>query len=320
MCLPGFSGPPYLVLCRISPGQLIEDTRATNLVLSQAAIEPGHRQSDCRNPQRGDDAAIEPRAPGSCRAHRSCSYGGDCRGRHFRALTGGLGQTSIPDTVFVHGYGGAPDHWDAVRRELPPELRGSAVTLPGHAGRASELAEFSIEAAAHDIAQQVPERPVVLVGHSMGARIAMEIAVRSQAQVAALILIDGSCVPADPTVASDMIARALSSRGKAALAEELIEDALPGRLPSEARKALTIAMAKMSDDAMIQYTGPRCREPSHEPARRVRAASQGHSPDPARPKATSPAIPRWPLRNPIRDRQKDCLRQSRRNAAGRGPG
>jgi len=170
-------------------------------------------------------------------------------------LTGGLGQTSIPDTVFVHGYGGAPDHWDAVRRELPPELRGSAVTLPGHAGRASELAEFSIEAAAHDIAQQVPERPVVLVGHSMGARIAMEIAVRSQAQVAALILIDGSCVPADPTVASDMIARALSSRGKAALAEELIEDALPGRLPSEARKALTIAMAKMADDAMIQYTG-----------------------------------------------------------------
>ena len=95
-------------------------------------------------------------------------------------------------SIFIHGFGGAPEHWDDLLAELPSTLRGHVVTLPGHASRAAEPGPFSIEHAAQEIADECRDEPVMLIGHSMGARIATEITHRKPHAVGALVLIDGS--------------------------------------------------------------------------------------------------------------------------------
>lgn len=81
--------------------------------------------------------------------------------------------------VFIHGFGGAPEHWDDLQAELQPRFRGYAATLPGHATPAVERGPFSIERAAQEIAEDIRDEPAVLIGHSMGTRIATEIAYRT---------------------------------------------------------------------------------------------------------------------------------------------
>ncbi|KUJ76886.1 hypothetical protein AVO45_10355 [Ruegeria marisrubri] len=137
---------------------------------------------------------------------------------------------------------------------LPPDLRGRALTLPGHATRASEPGEFSIEAAAQEIIEQSICERTILVGHSMGTRIAAEIAFRAQPLVHAIILIDGSCVPTNADLAAGSIKKALRTRGKAELVNALINEALPGNLPDGLRSDLTKTMNAMTDEAMVDYS------------------------------------------------------------------
>ena len=77
-------------------------------------------------------------------------------------------------TVFIHGFGGAPEHWDDLRAELQSSMHTDVVTLPGRATRATEPGSLSIESAAQEIADKNSSEPVVLIGHSLGTRIATE--------------------------------------------------------------------------------------------------------------------------------------------------
>lgn len=113
---------------------------------------------------------------------------------------------------------------------------------------------FSIEAAAQEIIELLNCKHTILVGHSMGTRIATEITFLARPAVHAIMLIDSSCVPTDADFAAGSTRKALTTRGKAALADALIDEALPGNLPDGLRSDLTKSMETMADDAMVDYT------------------------------------------------------------------
>lgn len=97
-----------------------------------------------------------------------------------------------PALLFVHGWQGDHTVWDRVVDALGPQRHTVAIDLRG--GGASRLAPgpYRIERFAADLRDLVAARnlgPVVVVGHSMGATVALRLAVDSPELVRGLILI-----------------------------------------------------------------------------------------------------------------------------------
>jgi pimeloyl-ACP methyl ester carboxylesterase len=100
-----------------------------------------------------------------------------------------------PPIVFVHGFACAHTDWDAQVAHLSPRLRTVAVDLRGHGKSPGTAAECSIERYGADVAEVMRALKLsgaVIVGHSLGCRVAIEAALQAPAQTAAVILIDGS--------------------------------------------------------------------------------------------------------------------------------
>jgi len=110
-----------------------------------------------------------------------------------------------PDTdpvVLVHGLNSAADVWEPVafglaaagHRVLAPELRG-------HGHSSGDGRDFSLAALAQDVERGALarlDRPAVLVGHSLGGAVALELAARAGDRVCAVVLIAGFIEPDGP--------------------------------------------------------------------------------------------------------------------------
>ncbi|MFL9960303.1 alpha/beta hydrolase [Paraburkholderia sediminicola] len=97
-----------------------------------------------------------------------------------------------PALVFIHGFLDGADAWDDLARHLGDRAAGALrIDLPGMGARAGEPGPYSLDRFAADVTTQVRalSRPVVLVGHSMGAQIAELVAQRLDAQVRGLVLL-----------------------------------------------------------------------------------------------------------------------------------
>lgn len=97
-----------------------------------------------------------------------------------------------PSLVFIHGFLDGAAVWDDVVQALGARASDAlCVDLPGMGARAVEPAPSSLAAFAEDVARQVRalERPVVLVGQSMGAQVAELVASELSPQVRALVLL-----------------------------------------------------------------------------------------------------------------------------------
>jgi pimeloyl-ACP methyl ester carboxylesterase len=97
-----------------------------------------------------------------------------------------------PALVFIHGFLDGADAWDDLARHLGDRAaRALRVDLPGMGARAGEPGPYSLERFAADVTTQVRalSRPVVLVGHSMGAQIAELVAQRLDERVRGLVLL-----------------------------------------------------------------------------------------------------------------------------------
>lgn len=98
--------------------------------------------------------------------------------------------------VLVHGMAGDAGYWRDVVAELGTAYRLVIPELRGH-GR-SDLApdaDYSIAANAADllgVLEQMELPPCILVGHSFGASVAIEMAATSPERIAGLVVVDGA--------------------------------------------------------------------------------------------------------------------------------
>lgn len=115
----------------------------------------------------------------------------------------GPGTAEAPVYVLVHGIGMSHRYLDRLHRELSSAGAVHSVDLPGFGRSPRPEHGASIERYADDLAELLPRlsgRPVVLVGHSMGAQVVTETAVRHRELVSHLVLIGGVTDPARGSV------------------------------------------------------------------------------------------------------------------------
>lgn len=90
--------------------------------------------------------------------------------------------------LFLHGFGGSRRSWDVVIAHLDASrYRSLAVDLPGHGSRAD--ASPVSYASAVELALDGAPGQLVVCGYSMGARVALKIALTHPEQTAALVLV-----------------------------------------------------------------------------------------------------------------------------------
>ena len=96
--------------------------------------------------------------------------------------------------VFLHGLFGQGRNWTQIAKALLPEHRSLLVDLPHH-GRSEWQDEFDFLDMADRVARLLSaDDPVTLVGHSMGGKVAMVLALRHPELVDRLCVVDVSPV------------------------------------------------------------------------------------------------------------------------------
>ena len=99
-----------------------------------------------------------------------------------------------PTIILIHGWASRLDHWQPVASALARHHRVLRMDLRGH-GRSQAPADgYSIRQFADDIAALARSqriRNAVVVGHSMGSTVALELARRHPRIAASLVLVDG---------------------------------------------------------------------------------------------------------------------------------
>lgn len=112
--------------------------------------------------------------------------------------------TGVPEVLAIHGITGNHLAWVGLHQALPdtpmltPDLRGRGASseLPGPFGMERHAADCALAL------RQTTDRPVVLVGHSMGAFVAITLAVQYPELVERLVLVDGGApLPKPPGMA-----------------------------------------------------------------------------------------------------------------------
>jgi pimeloyl-ACP methyl ester carboxylesterase len=130
-----------------------------------------------------------------------------------------------PPFVFVHGFTCAHSDWDAQVAHFSPRHQTVAVDLRGHGASPGTPAECSIERYGADVAEimrALALPPAVVVGHSMGCRVAIEAALQAPAHTAAVILVDGSQFA--PGMAAAMKERFATPDGYVTMTESTFKD------------------------------------------------------------------------------------------------
>lgn len=125
-----------------------------------------------------------------------------------------------PTIVFLHGTRLTGASWAAQVAALGDEFRCFAPDLPGHGTAAGTT--FTIESAADHVLAALdrdsPDRPVILVGLSLGGYVAMAVAARRPERIAGLVISGATAEPVG--------IRSLAFRGLAAIFQVVPESVL----------------------------------------------------------------------------------------------
>lgn len=95
--------------------------------------------------------------------------------------------------VFLHGLFGQGRNWTGIAKTLADEHRVDLVDLPDH-GRSAWTEHFDLIEVADLVAAELNGDPITLVGHSLGGKVAMVLALRHPALVDRLCVADMSPV------------------------------------------------------------------------------------------------------------------------------
>lgn len=97
--------------------------------------------------------------------------------------------------VLLHGVGLNRSMWDSVRGRLERDGWGgtSALDLPGHGDEPPLTAPATLAQLADDVLRRLPAEPVHLVGFSLGALIAQQLASTQPERVRSLVCVNAVC-------------------------------------------------------------------------------------------------------------------------------
>ncbi len=101
-------------------------------------------------------------------------------------------QGSGPPLVILHGLFGSARNWQSVARQLAPEYRVIAADLRNH-GRSPHAPSMNYRALTDDVCRlcdRLDLGAVTLLGHSMGGKVAMTLALMAPVRVARLVVVD----------------------------------------------------------------------------------------------------------------------------------
>lgn len=157
----------------------------------------------------------------------------------------------VPTVVFLHGLFGQGRNFATIAKGLLPEARSLLVDLPNH-GRSSWTDAVDQAAMADQVARTIQERsddPVVLVGHSLGGKVAMLVALRHPELVEKLVVVDIAPVASTSVGQFEQLLGALAtldldrleSRGQA-------DERLRELIPNETVRAFLLQNLYRDDD------------------------------------------------------------------------
>jgi pimeloyl-ACP methyl ester carboxylesterase len=134
--------------------------------------------------------------------------------------------------VLLHGLFGRAGNFGTVQRALAAKFRVLALDLRNH-GESPHAAAMSYAAMADDVLETLRHRvalPCALVGHSMGGKVAMTVALRTPDAVSRLVVADIAPVPyahSNRAYAEAMAAVPLHAGLTRAAADAALADAVP---------------------------------------------------------------------------------------------
>ena len=168
----------------------------------------------------------------------------DVRGVRMRSFAAGSG----PLLVLLHGFGGAASNWALTAPELARHCRVLVPDLPGHGGSSPlPAAPHRLDPYADRVAALFDE-PAILVGHSLGAVVALRLAVR-RPELARGLVLAGAAGIASSTRASE---RALA----------LIATIKPGkRIVGMRRRVSRTPFLRRLAFGMVSVADPRALDP-----------------------------------------------------------
>lgn len=183
-------------------------------------------------------------------------------------MLGRMDRTTQPAAyvMFLHGVGGSPLSWEEQVAKLPPDLPARAPWLRGL--RPGSAESFALADAAADVlmtAQLEGAASVALVGHSLGAMVALQCALDAPELVSHLVLVAGQARPpkaamtlqrwalalvparrlADQGVSKDKLMEALRDGGQFDATGSLSQVACPTLVVCGARDRVNLPASKL---------------------------------------------------------------------------
>jgi pimeloyl-ACP methyl ester carboxylesterase len=123
-----------------------------------------------------------------------------------------------PVAVFLHGWGCRGEHWNGVIDHLGAPGTFAAIDVAGHGASSKGYGPWTMERLADDVLAVADEEGwsnIVLVGHSMGAAVAVEVARRRPGIARSVIAVDAlshlATYRANPTDAVEAMKSQLSA-------------------------------------------------------------------------------------------------------------
>ncbi len=160
---------------------------------------------------------------------------------------------SGPRVVFLHGLFGQGRNFTQIAKELAPDLRSVLVDLPNH-GRSAWLDSTDYEVVADTVASLVRDRysddgPVHLVGHSMGGKVAMVLALRHPDLVDRLVVVDIAPVTSDGADEFEHLLDSLAALDLSAIERRAdADEALAANVGDERVRGFLLQNLRRADD------------------------------------------------------------------------
>ncbi len=162
-----------------------------------------------------------------------------------------------PALVFLHYWGGSSRTWAPVIDGLSKTNRCVAIDFRGWGQSSKEATDYRLETLASDVVGIVDDLGLpefIIVGHSMGGKVAQLVAAQKPAGLKRLILV----APAPPTtldVPEEQRQGMIASYGSPAGAEKVIEILSPPQLSEASRKRIMEYRQQIIEDTLCGSPG-----------------------------------------------------------------